>query len=243
MGRGRQLVLLLSQAGQRSANLEGYLSRQHVDGVLLLSLHDDDALPRVIRSRSLPMVFGGRPANGELASYVDVDNVHGARLAVQHLLDRGCSAVAAVTGPRDMVAGRDRYAGYVAALEGAGLEVDEELVVEGDFSQVSGARAVAELLERRPDVDAVFCANDPMAAGALQQLRDAGRRVPEDVAVVGFDDSPLATTTHPPLTSVHQSPEHMGAAMVALLLERLADPDAPPRSEVLETRLVVRESS
>lgn len=240
---GRQLVLLLSQAGSRSERFEGYLSRQHVDGVLLLSLHDDDVLPEVIRSRSLPMVLGGRTAVGAAAPYVDVDNAHGGRLAVEHLLDRGRRVIATITGPHDMVAGRERYAGYAAALDDAGLGVDDSLVARGDFSQLSAVHAMRELLERRPDLDAVFCANDPMAAGALQVLRDAGRSVPGDVSVVGFDDSPLALTTHPPLTSVHQSPELMGRAMVELLLEQLADPAARPDCRILETYLVARASS
>ena len=99
------------------------------------------------------------------------------------------------------------------------------------------------LLSRRPDLDAVFCANDLMAAGALRVLREAGRDVPGDVSVVGFDDAPLAQSTHPPLTTVHQSPEQMGREMVALLIESMAHPDEPPTPRLLETRLVVRESS
>jgi DNA-binding LacI/PurR family transcriptional regulator len=239
---GRQLVLMLSQAGNRTATFESYLSRQHVDGVLLLSLHDDDALPQSIRSRELPMVVGGRAWSPETAS-VDVDNREGARLATEHLLGAGRERVATITGPLDMGAGRDRYDGYARALSDAGRELDDGLVAAGDFSRESGRRAMAELLARRPDLDAVFCANDPMAAAALQVLRDAGRRVPQDVAVVGFDDSPVALSTTPPLTSVHQSPEEMGSTMVGLLLDQLADPETRPRHTVLPTRLVVRESS
>jgi DNA-binding LacI/PurR family transcriptional regulator len=241
---GRQLVLLLSQgAGRGSAAAQSYLSRQHVDGVLLLSLHDDDELPRVIRSRSLPMVLGGRATEAS-QSYVDVDNRHGAVLAVRHLVERGRRRIATVTGPLDMAAGRDRFEGYAAGLGESGLLLDDALVAEGDFSQPSGARAMRVLLDRRPDLDAVFCANDPMAAGALQVLRECGRRVPEDVSLVGFDDSPLALTTHPPLTSVHQSPEEMGRAMVDLLVEQMAGGRAAAaRSRVLETSLVVRASS
>jgi len=239
---GRQLVLLLSQVGSRTANFESYLSRQHVDGVLLLSLHDDDALPETIRSRELPMVVGGGASSGEAAS-VDVDNAAGARLAAEHLAASGRQRIATITGPLDMGAGRDRYDGFRSGLEAAGLEVGDDLVASGDFSLDSGTHAMAVLLERRPDLDAVFCANDPMAAGALQVLREAGRRVPEDVAVVGFDDSPVALSTNPPLTSVHQAPEEMGKAMVEMLLEQLADPDVPPRQAVLPTHLVVRASS
>jgi DNA-binding LacI/PurR family transcriptional regulator len=241
---GKQLVLLLSQAGGRSANLEGYLSRQHVDGVLLLSLHDDDLLPEVIRSRSLPMVIGGRRVGLTDASWVDVDNEHGAALAAQLLVDVGCRVIGTITGPLDMTAGRDRFDGFRACLKGAGHTLSDDLVASGDFSQPSGAIAMTELLARRPDIDGVFCANDPMAAAALQVLRDAERRIPEDVSVVGFDDSPLALTTHPPLTTVRQRPEEMGRAMVALLLAQLEQSEsAHVETHVLDTTLVERGST
>jgi DNA-binding LacI/PurR family transcriptional regulator len=238
---GKQLVLLLSQAGRRSAHLENYLSPQHVDGVLLLSLHDDDLLPEVIAARSLPMVVGGRVA-AETASWVDVDNEHGARLATRLLVDVGCRRIGTITGPLDMRAGRDRYLGFRTELKEAGRAVAEELVAHGDFSHASGARAMGELLACEPAVDGVFCANDPMAAAALQVLRSAGRRVPEDVCVVGFDDAPLALTTQPPLTTVRQDPEEMGRAMVELLLAQLEHPGSTG-TRLLRTSLVERGST
>jgi len=240
---GLQLVLLLAHTTQRHGRLDDYLSRQHVDGVLLLSLHDDDTLPDRIRLRGLPVVLGGRAIENQQGPYVDVDNVLGARLAVDHLVHRRRKRIATITGPVDMVVGRTRHQGYLAGLAAAGLEADEDLVVHGDFSQSSGETAMRVLLSRRPDLDAVFAANDPMAAGALRVLREAGREVPRDVAVVGFDDAPLAQSTHPPLTTVHQSPEQMGREMVALLLEAMRHPDEPPAPRLLATRLVVRESS
>ena len=240
---GKQLVLLLSQAGSRSAHLHDYLSRQHVDGVLLLSLHDDDVLPEVIRSRSLPMVVGGRGVGGPETAWIDVDNEHGAALAARLLVDTGCRVIGTITGPLDMTAGRDRYDGFRLALADAGHELPDELVAQGDFSQPSGARAMEELLARRPDLDGVFCANDPMAAAALQVLRAAGRTVPDDVSVIGFDDSPLALTTEPPLTTVRQPPEEMGRAMVELLLAQLADEASVGETRVLGTSLVVRAST
>ena len=209
-----QLVLLLAHAAQRNGRLDDYLTRQHVDGVLLLSLHDDDTLPDRIRARGLPVVLGGRATDNQRGAYVDADNVLGARLAVDHLVHRGRTRIGAILGPPDMVVGRTRHEGYLAGLAAAGLEVDDALVAGGDFSQDSGESAMRVLLSRRPDLDAVFCANDLMAAGALRVLREAGRDVPGDVSVVGFDDAPLAQSTHPPLTTVHQSPEQMGREMV-----------------------------
>lgn len=236
----RQLVLLLAPA-ERTATLTDYLTRQHVDGVLLLSLHDDDALATRIAEHGVPIVLGGGTPPSGGVGFVDNDNAQGARLAVEHLLERGRQTIATITGPLDMEVGRVRLSAYRAALEAGGAEVADDLIAPGDFSQGSGEGAMRALLERRPDLDAVFCANDPMAAGALGVLREAGRRVPEDVAVVGFDDSRLALSTHPRLTSVHQSPEAMGREMVALLLELMAGEEVQAR--VLPTRLVVRESS
>ena len=239
--RERQLVLLLAPA-DRTATLSDYLTRQHVDGVLLLSLHDDDTLASRILEHGVPVVLGGGTRPGPELGYVDNDNELGTRLAVEHLLERGRRAIATITGPLDMEVGRVRLRAFRTALASAGIEVGEELIAVGDFSQDSGEEAMRTLLQRRPDLDAVFCANDPMAAGALGVLRDAGRRVPEDVSVVGFDDSRLALSTHPRLTSVHQSAEAMGREMVALLLE-LVDGQGRPEVRVLPTSLVVRESS
>jgi DNA-binding LacI/PurR family transcriptional regulator len=238
-----QLVLMLAASAHRHGRLDEYLTRQHVDGVLLLSLHDDDTLPERIRSRGLPVVLGGRATEDQAGAYVDADNVLGARLAVDHLVHRGRRTIATIAGPADMVVGRTRYEGYLAGLAAAGLDASDDLVVHGDFSQDSGESAMRVLLSRRPDLDAVFCANDLMAAGALRVLREAALDVPGAVSVVGFDDAPLAQSTHPPLTTVHQSPEQMGREMVGLLLDTMRHPDEPPEPRLLETRLVVRESS
>lgn len=242
---GRQLVLALTAGADGERPLDRYLTRQHVDGVLLLSLHGEDPLPHRLRERGVPVVLGGRPAGHVDGACVDVDNVGGARAGVAHLVDRGRRRIAAVAGPQDMGAGRDRLAGYRTALAEAGLPDEESLVATGDFSEASGARAMAELLGRRPDLDAVFAANDLMAVGALRALRDAGRRVPEDVAVVGFDDSPLSRVTDPPLSSVRQPVEEMGREMARVLVELIAgDGDhGPPPCVVLPTELVVRASS
>jgi DNA-binding LacI/PurR family transcriptional regulator len=239
---GLQLVLLLAHTAQRHGRLDDYLTRQHVDGVLLLSLHDDDALPERIRDHGLPVVLGGRATEQQQGAYVDADNALGARLAVDHLVHRGRRNIAAIAGPADMVVGRTRHDGYLAGLRAAGLEADEALVVRGDFSQASGESGMRVLLSRRPDLDAVFCANDLMAAGALRVLREAGREVPRDVSVVGFDDAPLAQSTHPPLTTVHQSPEQMGREMVAMLLDATRAPGTPQPGRMLDTHLVVRGS-
>jgi DNA-binding LacI/PurR family transcriptional regulator len=242
---GKQLLLMLSQAGGRSTHLENYLSRQHVDGVLLLSLHDDDQLPAAIRARDLPVVIGGRSGIGTDVPWVDVDNERGAALAAGLLVATGCRTIGTITGPFDMTAGRDRYAGFEAALRAAGRSLPDDLVATGDFSRESGAKAMTELRARRPDVDGIFCANDPMAAAALRVLQEAGCNVPGDVSVIGFDDSSLARTTNPSLTTVSQHLEDMGRAMVELLLGQLGEPAAAARAHtrLLDVSLVEREST
>lgn len=238
----RQLLLALSQVHDQSSPLDRYLSRQHVDGVLLLSLHGEDPLPAHLRERGLPLVLGGRPVGLSGVSYVDVDNVGGARQGVEHLADAGRHRIATIAGPQDMGAGQDRLTGYRDVLTQHGLATGPELVAYGDFSQRSGQQAMRVLLDRVFELDAVFAANDPMAAGALQVLKERGRLVPDDVAVVGFDDAPMAQFTDPPLTSVHQSAEQMGREMVALLFEQVDDGAAAGACTVLSTELVRRVS-
>ncbi|SOE02969.1 LacI family DNA-binding transcriptional regulator [Blastococcus haudaquaticus] len=237
------LVLLAARDAREQEKIGRYVRQGHVDGVILMSLHGDDLLPDILARTHVPVVLSGRPLDGRAVSFVDADNAGGARAATRHLLDQGRRRVATITGPLDMVAGQDRYAGYRDALEGHGRAVDADLVVEGDFTEDGGLRAMATLLERAPDVDAVFAASDPMAVGALQALRAAGRRVPDDVAVVGFDDAAVARACDPPLTTVAQPLEDMTRLLLELLLRRIEDGDDAVESRVCETRLVRRASA
>jgi DNA-binding LacI/PurR family transcriptional regulator len=241
--RELQLVLLMPQSPREESRVERYLTAGHVDGVLLVSLHGEDPLPMHLAARRVPAVIGGRPPRGAAVSFVDVDNEQGARSAVEHLIAQGRHRIATITGPLDMAAAIDRLAGYHQALAAAGIAADEGLEEAGDFTQQGGAAAMRQILDARPEVDAVFAASDLMAAGAIQVLRAAGRRIPDDLAVAGFDDSPVAETTDPPLTSVRQPIEEMGREMVRLLLEHTADPGSVPRKVILATELVPRRSS
>ena len=229
----------------RGGRLERYVVGGHVDGVLLASLHGDDPLPATLERAGVPAVLVGRPAadRGAPASHVDADNRGGARAAVGHLAGRGRRRIATITGPLDMGVGLDRLDGYRDGLAAAGLDADPGLVEPGDFTEEGGAAATARLLERPgPPVDAVFAASDLMAAGALRALRTAGRRVPEDVAVVGFEDSAVARYAQPPLTTVRQPIEEMGRQATRLLLARMAG-EAGGMHLVLDTELVVRAST
>ncbi|MFC0508762.1 LacI family DNA-binding transcriptional regulator [Micromonospora costi] len=243
-----QLWLAMVQSPLERERVEHHLTNQHVDGVLLLSLHDSDPLPTLLEERGLPSVLGGRPARmlqpgAQPAWFVDVDNVGGARNAVRYLAEQGRRRIATIAGPQDMGAGLARLAGYTEAVTAALGGVDRDLVAYGDFSEESGAASMRRLLEVRPDLDAVFVASDLMAFGALRTLREAGRRVPEDVAVVGFDDAPIARQADPPLTTVFQPVEEMGRQMARLLVARIRGDDLPAPHILLDTHLINRASA
>ena len=245
-----QLVLLLTDGGSDSERVGRYLAGGHVDGALIFSLHTDDSLSGLARSAGVPVVVGGRPTwpdqdAARRTLYVDCDNRGGARDAIRHLVGLGRRRIAHIAGPLDQSASVDRLNGFRDVLP----DTATALIAEGDFTRDGGARAMTALLERSPDLDGVFAASDVMASGALRVLRASGRRVPDDVAVVGFDDMvSIAELTDPPLTTVRQDIEEMGRLMARLLLRTL-DPQAdghgvPALSSIVTpTRLVFRASA
>ncbi|MDP9796890.1 DNA-binding LacI/PurR family transcriptional regulator [Catenuloplanes nepalensis] len=243
-----QLWLAMAQSPAERERVEHHLTNQHVDGVLLLSLHDSDPLPTLLEQRNLPAVLGGRPARmlqpgAQAAYFVDVDNAGGARLATEYLIAGGRQRVATIAGPQDMGVGVARLAGYREAVRLSGRPPAEDLIAYGDFSEGSGTAAMRRLLELAPDLDAVFVASDLMACGALRALREAGRRVPADVAVVGFEDSPIARQADPPLTTVYQPVEEMGRQMARLLVARIRHEPMERPYVLLDTHMVPRASA
>ncbi|WP_033322869.1 LacI family DNA-binding transcriptional regulator [Streptomyces yerevanensis] len=236
-----QLVLVRDQA-ERDQLTESVAERR-VDGVLLVSVHEHDPLPGLLEDMGLPTVLAGRRSPDESLSYVHSDNTGGAATAVSHLLTRGRRAVATISGPLDMDVARSRLQGWRETLEKAGHEATDRLVASGDFTVEGGEAAMRSLLEQVPELDAVFVASDVMAAGALVELRRQGRGVPDDVAVVGFDDSIIARHSNPPLTTVRQPVEEIGSMIAHILLEEIGNPEEPRRQVTLPTELVVRESS
>lgn len=236
-----QLWLSMVQSTAERERAGRFLTREHVDGVLMLSQHANDPLPAQVQASGLPLVLCGRPlrseeADAEPLQYVDADNFTGGRIAAEYLVDKGRRRIACIAGPQDMSAGLARLQGF---REIAG----DELVEVGDFSEESGAKAMAALLDRDPSLDAVFAASDPMAFGAMRVLKAAGRRIPEDVAVIGFDGSPAGRNSDPPLTSVAQPTEEMGREMTRLLLAQLAGEKAPNGQVILDTNLELRGSA
>lgn len=234
-----ELMLSLATSTRGQARLEQLLRARQADGVMLMSLHGDDPLTALADRASVPVVFGGRPLNFEPRYYVDADNRGGARLAAEHLIAVGRTRIATITGSIDEGAGTARYKGFQDALAVAGL--DSTRVAYGDFSEDGGSRAMAQLLVDHPDLDAVFIASDQMAIGALRVLREAGKSVPADIAIVGFNDLASARHTAPPLTTVNQPINALGREMARMLLALMAGEQPSPL--ILPTRLVVRDST
>jgi DNA-binding LacI/PurR family transcriptional regulator len=241
---GLQLVFTVMNRPEDQDRFLSYAAGGHVDGVLLLSLHGRDPLPQRLESLGVPTVLSGRPlSGGRRLWYVDADNVGGGELATTHLLRDGRSRVATVAGPLDMCAGQDRLAGYRAAVEAHGLSYDESLVSVGDFTAAGGHDAALRLLGRHPEVDAIFAASDLAAIGVVRALRESGRRVGDDVAVIGFDDIPAAAELQPPLSTIKQPIAALGTAMTRLLLDRIEGRRGLTRRTILPVELVLRETA
>jgi DNA-binding LacI/PurR family transcriptional regulator len=257
-----QVVLMMAQSAKDLNRVERYVRSGAVDGVLLISEHSSaDPLPAALVAAGVPLIIGGRPMNPELdVPYVDNDNVEGGRLAAEHLLAAGRKVIGILSGPADMCAGVDRLAGFRLGL---GAAFDPARVEFADFTQEGGEAAAERLFARSPELDGLFAASDLMALGALKALRRAGRRVPDDIGLVGFDDIEVARSAAPPLTTVRQSTVEQGRTMARIMLARTrpgsaagkADADSRTAHEdrpggragsdrvVLPVELVVRESA
>ncbi|MFC8732348.1 LacI family DNA-binding transcriptional regulator [Luteimicrobium sp. NPDC057192] len=234
-------VLMLAESDSERDRVEAFLARRGADGALLISTAPHDPLPGLLVDAGHPVVTFSRPPDGVRADWVDVGHRQGAALAAERLVGRGVRRPAVISGPLDVPAAAERLAGFLEGMARHGHSYVP--VVTGTFTVESGEQAMRELLEQRSDLDGVFAANDLMAVGALHALTDAGRAVPGDVAVVGFDDSFPARYARPALTTVRQPLEDMGEAMVDLLVERVAAPGAPARSRVFAPTLQVRASA
>lgn len=211
-----------------------------MDGVIVSADNLDDPLVDGLLASDLPTVLIGHRRSDLTASYVDIDHVGAADAITTHLIDIGRSRIGHITGRRGSVAGEDRILGYRRAMERAGRDPDL-YVVEGDFTRPTGVEATAELLEL--GVDAIFCANDATAAGALEAIAESGLTVPEDVAVAGFDDLPIASELDPPLTTIRQGVHAQGTESASALLSLLESPEGGPRRVLLPTELVIRQST
>jgi len=244
--RAHGLHLIVSSSHDDAADAAAAIRsmRGRVDGLIVLSPHLDSANLTSNLSGRLPVLLmnGGEADSGRPS--IAVDNVGGAVAAVEHLVSMGHRRVVHIGGPTGNLEARERQAGYVQAIVRAGLE---PIVLNGDFTQASGHVAVSGLLRGGDRPDALFAANDMMAVGALLALQEAGLRCPEDVAVVGFDDVPIAALVRPALTTMHIDIAETGRRAMERLVRLIAAaslPDAAPDTtrETIHPRLVIRQS-
>jgi LacI family transcriptional regulator len=219
--------------------LDVLLGRQ-IDGLIILAGQLPDERLRAVAAQ-LPLILVARTAAGLEDRCLQIDNYQAAYAAVQYLLQSGHRRIAHITGKMLQTDAQDRYAGYCAALEDAGVGVDPQLIVEGTFQEQGGIRAIETLLERGVEMSAIFAANDSMAHGARLALFRHGIQVPADISLVGFDDQSNSVYCIPPLTTVRQPALEMGAAAAAAMLRLLAgEPLALP---TIATDLIIREST
>ena len=230
------LFIASDDAGDKTTS---YVRGGSIDGAIIVSHHTSDLFIDRIAA-AVPVVYGGRPVRDrENAYYVDVDNIHGGRAATAYLVERGYRRIGTITGPLTMPAAIDRLQGFREALAAAGL--NEAAVEDGDFTADGAADAMHRILDRGEHPDAVFVASDLMARGAMLALGVAGLRVPEDIAIIGFDDSPVATSVSPQLTTMRQPSFIQGEKMAEVLLDLLGGRN-PEHVTVLDTELVIRDS-
>ena len=218
------------------------LRRRGVDGLVAIGLCSDVVDLGPLLASDLPVVFIDQEVFGERVGFVGSDNVEGMTSAVQHLRRLGCDRIATITGPPRSQLASDRLFGYRSALSFLGLELRDGYVVEGDYFHQSGYEACARLLALREPPNAIVATTDAMAVGAILAIEEAKLRVPEDVAVIGFDDNSFAARMKPALTTVRRDAVRIGQAAADAIVEMLRSPDEPPPAIILPTELVVRES-
>ncbi len=220
------------------------LTERQVDGILFARPSTEQDTRHIVSllRQGVPLVTTAYHVPGERLTVVDVDNVDGGLKATQCLIDGGHRRIGMITGPPGWKSVNDRCQGYRLALEQAGIPFDQSLNEHGDWSYESGHQAMERLLGRVPHITAIFAQNDRMAVGAMRALREMGRRIPDDMAIVGYDDIPAAAYSHPPLTTICQPMHEVGETATRKLIELIDDPDAEPEEILLKTELVRRGS-
>jgi LacI family transcriptional regulator len=217
------------------------------DGLLLMVPLIDHEAPEMnylelLRQRQFPYVLIDQIDEQKKSTVVDSTNWQGSYDATRYLTELGHKRIGFITGIMAIHSARERLAGYKAALQDAAIELDERLIVEGDFHQTGGYKATERLLGQSPRPTAIFASNDVSAFGAMDAARHAGLEIPKDISVIGFDDIPQASTTYPKLTTVRQPLREMGHLAVKLLLEHLSQPKTKPQQVTLKTSLIIRDS-
>jgi DNA-binding LacI/PurR family transcriptional regulator len=237
--------LLISNAdgdAAREASMVRVMRAEDVAGIIVAPAQEASLALKSAVAEGLPVVVFDRRMRDMEVDTVVADGLGGAIRAVSHLVSLGHKRIGIISGPLHLSSARDRYAGYLQALSDAGIEVDAGLTRFGDYRLESGYELASELISLKKPPTALFIANNQMTIGALNAVHDAGRRVPAEVAIVGFDDFDWAVSLNPPLTTVAQSTFDIGCQAASLLLSRIVEPQRPARTVTLDTRLVIRAS-
>ena len=235
------LSLFLVDSKDAEEKIYSRVSRKGLlDGILVQSGQTGDQLIDRLVDSKIPLLIIGRPFHTQGVSYIDVDNIDATYNAVRHLILLGRQRIGTITGSPDSTVSIDRKEGYLKALNERGIQVEEALIAEGDFSEAGGYYAMQQLLAAK--VDAVFAASDTMALGAMRLIREQGLSIPQDIAVIGFDDLPLAAIHNPPLTTVRQPIIQFGFRAVEILIDLINNGIQPPHHLIMATELIIRES-
>lgn len=235
-----QTLLMVSNLDSVEGPVAHSLQSGEVDGAIFFQLHKDALIKKLVKQK-LPVVITGTPHTSNDFPFVDTDNFGGGQAATNHLFARGCSKVAIITGDIETTAGHQRLDGYNQAYRQSGHVPNKKLIALGDYSYESGKACMRSLLETQIGVDGVFACNDVMAVGAIAAIEEAGLRVPEDIKVVGFDDSLVAQTAKPQLTSVRQDIVALGETAANLMIAQLRGEPVEPH--ILKSELIVRDSA
>lgn len=238
--RGYSVMLWLAEPEYERGSINQILNNGLIGGMLVSSMLVDDPLIECLYESKRPFITIGRHPTNDRINYVDVDNRVGAYQGVSHILRTGRRRVGVINGPSNTIASQDRYQGYLDAMRERGVPIIPELVAEGEFSDTTGYLAMKGLLPHNPE--AVFAASDAMAFAAMRAIHEAGLRIPEDIAMVGFDDIPAAANSNPPLTTVRQPIQRTGSIAAEVLVDMIEHPDPLPRRIVLPTELIIRSS-
>ncbi len=235
-----QTLLLVAPLDRLDSPVAQYLQRGEVDGAIFLQLQKDSLIKKLAK-QNLPLVVNGTPHSSNPFAYVDADNAGGAYAAVEHFVKTGRKSIAVITGDLNNTAAEQRLDGYLAAVNFFKLQESKSLIAKGNWTRESGFNLANKLMEKNPELDAIFCSNDIMALGAIAAIQEAGKSVPEDIAVIGFDDSFLAQNSHPGLTSVRQDIVGLGMEAAKMILAILRGEEV--HSEILSCELVLRETA
>ena len=213
-----------------------------IDGLVLTASTLNNPYIEILKERRIPFVLVGRASDtqNQGVGSVDADNIGGAEMAVSHLIRTGYKRIAVITPALETAVGQDRLAGYTKALREHNIPLEETLITDADFTFEGGVRAMRRLLPYKPD--AVFGGSDLMALGAMQAIQDSGLSIPNDIAVIGFDDFSIGLTANPTLSTIRQPVEQTGSIAVRTLIDYINTKEVTSRRTILPVELIVRNS-